>query len=133
MANLGPLPRGTTLRIIRVALLTGVLLFGGITYYLLRQGGGSVAQADADVRRTMLWVNVILLVIAAVGIMIVQRRHAAERDPARRATLNIVGWAMAEAVAMFGGVHFLLVGDATPFVVGLGMMLATFVVVPIRE
>lgn len=124
------LPRAATLRIIRVALLTGVLVFGGVAYYLIQQKGGGLAPEHAD---TLQIVNIALLVVAAVGIMIVQGRHATEREPSRRTTLNILAWAMGEAVALIGGVHFLLIGNPVPYLVGLMMMIASFIVVPIRE
>lgn len=124
------LPRAATLRIIRVALLTGVLLFGGIAYYLTRQRGGGLGTESAGALQAA---NIGLLVVAAVAIMVVQRRHAAEADPARRSTLNILAWALGEAVALMGGVHFLLVGNPVPYLVGLMMMIASFIVVPIRE
>ena len=124
------LPRATTLRIIRVSFLASTLLFGGIVFYLTSQQGGGTSPDTADVLQI---VNITLLIGAAIGIMIIQRRHAAERDPARRSTLNIAGWAMGEATAMFGGVHFMLVGNPIPYLVGLVMMIASFVVVPIRE
>jgi hypothetical protein len=123
------LPRATTLRIIRIAFLAGVLIFGGIVFYLTSQEGGSAPEtADA-----LQMANIVLLVLAAIGILFIQRRHAAEPDPARRSTLNIAGWAMGEATAMFGGVHFMLVGNPIPYLVGLVMMVASFVLVPIRE
>ncbi|HLM68772.1 MAG TPA: hypothetical protein VK358_14630 [Longimicrobium sp.] len=129
MATQRQLPRSATLRIIRIALLSGVLMFGGVAYYLTQQNGPLGAE-NADALQI---VNIVLLVGAAVGIMIIQRRHLAERDPAKRSTLNIVAWAMGEATALFGGVHFLMVGNPVPFLVGLVMMVAAFVVVPIRE
>lgn len=131
MANTSNLSRGATLRIIRVALLTGVLMFGGIAYYLTQERGGGIGEAD--LAQTLQWLNIGFLVVAAIGIMTMQRKHAAERDPARRTTLTIVAWAMGEATALFGGVHYLLMGDPMPYVVGLGLMLASFVVVPIRD
>lgn len=123
------LPRAATLRIIRIAFLSGVLMFGALVYYLDGQRGplGTPNPGALQVA------NLGLLVLAAVGIMIIQRRHAAERDPARRSTLNIAGWAMGEATALFGGVHYMLVGSPIPYLVGLTMMIAAFVVVPIRE
>jgi hypothetical protein len=124
------LPRSATLRIIRIALMSGVLVFGGIAYYLTQQQGGGLGPEMAD---TLQIVNIVLLVGAAVGIMTIQRRHAAETDPAKRTTLNIIAWAMGEATALFGGVHFMLVGNPIPYLVGLVMMIASFIVVPIRE
>jgi uncharacterized membrane protein YgdD (TMEM256/DUF423 family) len=124
------LPRAATLRIIRVAFLTGVLTFGGVVYYLDAQRGGGLDPSKAE---TLQIINIVLLVMAAVGILLIQRRHAAERDRARRSTLNIAGWAMGEATALFGGVHYMLVGNPIPYLVGLTMMIAAFVLVPIRE
>ncbi|HVH12906.1 MAG TPA: hypothetical protein VM759_07640 [Longimicrobium sp.] len=130
MASSRQLPRSATLRIIRIALLSGVLMFGGVSYVLTEQRGGGLDPSHADVLQLA---NIVLLVGAAVALMIVQRRHAAERDAAKRSTLNITGWAMGEATALFGGVHYLLVGNPIPYLVGLVMMVAAFVVVPIRE
>ncbi len=130
MAATRQLPPSATLRIIRIALLSGVLVFGAIAYYLTDQRGGGLAPENGGVLQI---VNIIILVGAAAGIMIIQRRHLAERDPRKRTTLNIAAWAMGEATALFGGVHFMLVGNPIPFFVGLVMMIASFVVVPIRE
>lgn len=124
------LPRSATLRIIRIALLSGVLIFGALAYYLTEQRGGGLAPENGGALQIM---NIVILVGAAVGIMIIQRRHLAATDPRKRTTLNIAAWAMGEATALFGGVHFLLVGNPIPYMVGLVMMIASFVVVPIRE
>ena len=123
------LPRSATLRIIRIALLSGVLMLGGIAYMLTGESGG----LDPESAEVLQMINIVILVAAAVGIIVMQRRHAEERDPARRSTLNIIAWAMGEAAAMMGGVHYLLVGNPVPFLVGLVMMIASFVVVPIRD
>lgn len=130
MAEPRQLSRATTLRIIRVALLSGVLMFGGLAYYLTNQQGGGLGPENAEFLQIA---NIVLLVGAAAGIMIIQRRHLAATDPKKRTTLNITAWALGEATALFGGVHFLLVGNAIPYLVGLTMMIASFVVVPIRE
>lgn len=130
MAEPRQLPRSATLRIIRIALLTGVLVFGGIAYYLTDQRGGGLAPENGGVLQV---INIVVLVGAAVGIMIIQRRHLAERDAKKRSALNIIAWALGESTALFGGVHFMLVGNSIPFLVGLVMMIASFVVVPIRE
>lgn len=130
MAQSRQLPRSATLRIIRIALLSGVLVFGGLAYFLTNQQGGGLGPENAGVLQM---VNIVLLVAAALGIVLVQRRHLAETDPRKRTTLNIAAWAMGEATALFGGVHFMLVGNPIPYFVGLVMMIAAFVTVPIRE
>ncbi|HEU0076392.1 MAG TPA: hypothetical protein VFQ76_02010 [Longimicrobiaceae bacterium] len=122
-------PTPTVLRIIRMALLGGVVMFGAVVTYLHSQERPEVPEAA----QALQYVNIAFLVMAAAGVMYLQRKHEAERDPARRSTWNIIAWALGEATAMFGGVHYLLSGSPIPYLVGLAMLLASFVLVPIRE
>jgi len=120
----------TALRLVRIALLTGVVVFGVIAHFLVQQDGPRGTREMAPVLQ---WVNIGFLVVAAGVILVLQPRHAAEPDPARRGVYNIMAWAVAESTALFGGVHMLLVGSATPYLVGLATLVASFVLVPIRE
>lgn len=129
MATQRQLPRSATLRIVRIALLSGVLMFGGVAYYLTQQNGGLAPESAGPLQI----VNIVLLVAAAAALLVIQRRHLAERDPGKRTTLNIMAWAFGEATALFGGVHYMMVGNAIPYLVGVVMMVAAFVVVPIRD
>jgi hypothetical protein len=129
MAHPRPLPPGTTLRIIRMAFLGGVVLFGAVATFLVSRDPPS-APGMAGTLRIM---NIVFLAAAALGILWIQRKHAAEQDSAARKPLNIAAWAFGEATALFGAVHYLLVGSPIPYLVGLGMMLAAFALVPIRE
>lgn len=122
-------PPGVVLRVIRMALLAGVVVFGAVVTLQVRDE----PPRAPEMAQTLVYANIALLVCAAAGVMWIQRMHAAEPDAARRQTLNVVAWALGEATAMFGGVHYLLVGSPVPFLVGLGMLLASFVLVPIRE
>ncbi|HEU0300120.1 MAG TPA: hypothetical protein VFR37_11710 [Longimicrobium sp.] len=122
-------PTPTVLRIIRMALLGGVVMFGLVVTYLQRQERPDAPEAA----QALQYVNIAFLVGAAAGVMYLQKKHEAERDPARRSTWNIIAWALGEATAMFGGVHYLLSGSPIPYLVGLAMLLAAFVLVPIRE
>lgn len=122
--------RATALRIVRMALLSGVVVFGAVVTYLVGQNAPSAA---ADLRVALQWVNVGFLIVSAAGVLVLQRIHAAERDPGKRQTWNITAWALGEATAMFGGVHYLLVGSPAPYLVGLAMLVASFVLVPIRD
>jgi hypothetical protein len=131
MATQGQRPQGTTLRIIRVGLLTGMLMFGAIAFLLTRERGGGTGSPE--IAEPLQIANIVVLILAAAGIMMMQRKHAVETDPSRRTTWNIAGWAMGEAAAMFGGVHYLLVGNPTPYLVGMAMMLVSFIMVPIRD
>jgi F0F1-type ATP synthase membrane subunit c/vacuolar-type H+-ATPase subunit K len=123
--------RSTSLRIVRMALLSGVVVFGAVVTYLVGQDGPR--STSPEVRAPLQWVNIGLLIASAAGVLVLQRIHAAERDPAKRQTWNIIAWALGEATAMFGGVHYLLVGSPAPYLVGLAMLVASFVLVPIRD
>jgi len=123
------LPPGATLRIIRMAFLGGVVLFGAVVTFLVGRDGPSTPE----VAPTMRIMNIVFLAAAALGILWIQRKHAAEQDSVARKPLNIAAWAFGEATALCGAVHYLLVGSPIPYLVGLGMMLAAFALVPIRD
>ena len=118
------------LRIIRMAMLAGVLSFGGIVFFLTRE---NPPTATPEVAKTLQMVNIAILVAVAGGLLVLQRLHANQADASKRTALNIAAWAVGETAALFGGVHFLLIGNPTPYLVGLAMMLVSFVLVPIRD
>ena len=124
-----PLPPGATMRIIRVGFLGGVVVFGAVVTFLVGRDG-PLAPETAAVLQIM---NIVIVVAAALGILYIQRKHAGEREPAAITSLTIAGWACGEVTAIFGAVHYLMVGSPIPYLVGLGMMLASFAMVPIRE
>lgn len=119
----------TSLRIIRIAFTATVLLFAVLAQQMVARGDAMGMEHASALR----WVNLAFLIGAAAVILWIQRRHEREPDPRRRQTLNIVAWAAGESAAFFGIVHWMVVGQAMPFYVGLALMLAAFVLVPIRE
>ena len=129
MTDPRPVAAGTTLRLIRLAFLAGVVTLGGAVVFLVGRDGPRAPERAA----TMQVMNIIFLVAAAVGILSMQRKHAAEQNPSQRSTWNICAWAFGEVTALAGAVHYLLVGSPIPYLVGLGMMLAAFALVPIRD
>jgi hypothetical protein len=120
--------RATVLRILRMAMLAGVFLFGSVSWFL--HGQGSIETVPLDSLLRNLFVGI--MVAAAVGLMIVQRRHAAAADPQQIQSWTIVGWAVGEGVALFGAVLYFLTGSVTPFLVGVGMLLVAFMMIPVR-
>ena len=127
--DLRPASRSSKLRIIRIALLMPVIVFGVLVNVMVSRE----PPRAPEMAQSLIYVNIAYLLGAALGIMYFQRRHAAERDPARRATFNIVAWAIGESTALFGAVHYLLVGSPIPYLVGLATMVASFVLVPVRD
>jgi hypothetical protein len=119
----------TTLRIIRVAMIGAVVGFAVLAGSVVQREGPFGFESPGALRLG----NALFLLAAFAGIVAIQQRHAREPDPQRRQTLNVVAWAAGEMCAFAGIVHWLMVGSALPFYVGLGVMLAAFALVPIRE
>ena len=129
-----PPPVRTPLALIRAALLGGVLLFGLVSWVTIRQRGGGPLPGIEPAALGVFRVLVPALCLAAIGAAVAIRLAVARAtEPARRNSLRIIGWATGEAAALAGGVYYFEVGDPKLYLIGLTAMLATFIVVPIRE
>jgi hypothetical protein len=126
-----------TLALIRIALLAGVLLFGGVCWYVHR--AGPPPPPAPSTLRALRAVGMVVWAAAVVGIVVARLRldGAARRRgggaAAETANLRILAWAAGQAAALYGGVVYFLTGNPQWYVFGLTMMLGAFVVVPVRE
>lgn len=124
-----PPPAGT-LAVVRIALLAGVLAFGAVVFFQQRGEGWRPADPGSlsSLRTAMfaVWVG------AAVLLIILRLRLSRLAEAAGRSML-IVAWAIGEGAALFGGVYYMLSGDPQWFVIGLFIMLASFILFPIRR
>lgn len=119
----------------RLALVAGVVFFGGMAWWMvtLQEGPGGLAPDLVEGVEGPVWIGMAILFLAlSAGIVVLRSRwKAAEQGPSKH-TVNIMGWAVAEAGGLIGCIYLLLVGDPTFFGVGLAMLvLATFVLLPI--
>jgi hypothetical protein len=123
-------PTPQSLMIVRVALAMGVLLFGGVIWFLHRSTGRPLARdlTQASIITMAFRLEAALAFLAA---MFVRGRLKSTRDFAKRAPLLIAGWALGESAGLFGGVVYLLFGDAASYLVGLFVLLAVFLLLPI--
>jgi len=123
-----------SLALIRAALLAGVLLFGAVCWLSIRQrGGGPMHEGSADAFSSLRFV-VPLLCVVALGVAVAMRSMIArERDAAKKSSQRVVAWASGEGAALVGGFHYMQVGDPKLYVLGVVAMLATFIIVPLRE
>lgn len=126
-----------TLALIRIALLAGVLLLGGVCWLLHR--GGPRPLPDPSTLSALRTLGMLVWAMALVGVVLVRlrldagARRRAAGAAADTASLRILGWAAGQATALYGGVVYLITGDPQWYLFGLVMMLGTFVVVPVRE
>jgi hypothetical protein len=117
------------LRLIRLSLLLTVLGVGVAVTFMVQNN----PPRGTELARPLLLVNIVYLVGAMAGILYFQRRHAAETVRQRRVTFNVIAWALGESTALFGAVHYLLIGSPIPYLVGLATLFAAFVLVPVRD
>lgn len=117
------------LRLIRFVLLAGVLSFGAAVWLI--HGSGQRAPVDAAAAWTLRVAFLVLLVVdfpAIVGLRLFQSRAA---DFQRKALFAVLAWAVAEGLALLGGVIYLLTARSTLYAVGTLVLLAAFVIVPV--
>jgi hypothetical protein len=115
--------------IIRIALMTGVFLFAAIAFFGPRFGLTPAVSLDADVAllRYVLWGFV---AVAVVGSVLLKAR-VESAPPAKQSAYLIIGWALGEATALFGTVHFMTGGGTASLGLGLMAFVFTLVMLPI--
>jgi hypothetical protein len=116
-----------TLGLIRIALLVGVLAFGGIVWHLRRSGdtGYLVNPRSLRVAGQAVWASMTLGTLALFLL-------AGRATPERRGSLSVIAWALGEATAIYGGLFWLLLGDSHWYLYGVGCLLLTYFIFPIR-
>ena len=118
-----------TLGIIRLGMLGGMLAFGAVAWYLTRQPGWTPASID---RGPFFYASLGIWTLTTAGLLLIRSRWQRETDPARRTPLMIVGWALGEMPAVWGGIYYLLTGDPQRYVTGLLFLVMAFLLLPVR-
>ncbi|MFN8582211.1 MAG: hypothetical protein U0163_14715 [Gemmatimonadaceae bacterium] len=114
-------------RLLRLALLAGVLVFGAVVWQLRRSGGAPPAVSDP---RTLLVAGRAIWVAALLGCSALFYLILKSRDAVRTRTLSLVAWALGEVTALYGGVVYLLAGTPLFYQLGLGFMVLCFLAFP---
>jgi hypothetical protein len=117
-----------TLALIRIALLVGVLVFGGIVWYLRRSGDATypVNPRGLRVAGQAVWG---LMTLGTLGLYIGAGKASAER----RAAFSVVAWALGEATAIYGGLFWMMLGDSQWYLYGVACLLLTYFIFPVRN
>jgi hypothetical protein len=117
-----------TLGLIRIALLVGVLAFGGIVWFLRRSSEPSygVNPHGLRVAGQAVWG---LMTLGTLTLFVTAGRAA----PERRATFSVIAWALGEATAIYGGLFWMLLGDPQWYLYGVACLLLTYFIFPIRH
>lgn len=122
-------PQRARLGIVRVAMLAGVIMFGVVTWFLRRSGPapGGIEAGPLDT------ITYGAMIAGIAGIVVMRRVVAAATDAARYANMAVIGWAFGELAALAGAVHYFMTGDPTRYVIGVMVMLLSFVLIPLRR
>ena len=117
-----------TLGIIRIALLVGVLAFGGVVWFVRRSGDASYGVDPRGLRLAgqAVWA---LATLGTLGMFLAAGRVS----PERRAPLSVVAWALGESTAIYGGLFWMLLGDPQWYLYGVACLLLTYFIFPIRS
>ncbi|MES3630889.1 MAG: hypothetical protein PPP56_12070 [Longimonas sp.] len=121
------------LQIIRFALLTSSLAFGGIAFFLT-QDAGLLASELLPIETYAQAGTALLFLVLFGGVLAVRMQWDAAEDLASRGTHTITGWTLSEAAATVGAVYLLLVGDPLFFAIGFAVQLfVSFVLIPLPK
>ena len=117
-----------TLALIRIALLVGVLVFGGVVWYLRRSGDVTypVNPRGLRVAGQAVWA---LTTLGTLGLFLA----AGRASPDRRAAFSVIAWALGEATAIYGGLFWMLLGDPQWYLYGVACLLLTYFIFPVRN
>lgn len=124
------------LMIIRFAYFAGAFLFGAVTWLRYRSlNVAPEAAADFGVLARLVPFVQVLLLAGAIGVRTLLARRAARHDalPGEDSGLRLGAWALGESAALVGGVHYFLVGQPHYWIIGMVVLLATFLIVPLRQ
>jgi hypothetical protein len=115
---------------IRTAMLLGVLAFGALTWFLQRDGRTPALAPETLQRMTS---GLYLLLAVVLGLLLLLRSRVADAAAGTQRLLYLVGYAAAEAVAIFGGAIWFFGGDRLSYLLGLVLMAVSFQVLPIAR
>ena len=113
--------------LIRAALWGGVLMFGAVAWFMTQRGAFPTKPQPS----AMIVAQLGLCVAAVVVAFMLRRRAIDGPDVKTRAAWTVQLWAIGEGAALFGGVLYLLSGQAQWYGLGLLSMATVFSLVPL--
>ena len=119
----------TPLPAIRLAMLGGVLLFGGVSWFLTRTPDWTLPEPGVAGQLT--GIARIAWVVVGVALAILFLKFRDSKNIARASSVAILSWALGETLALLGGVIFFLTAMAGWYIAGVIALTLTFVAFPV--
>lgn len=116
-------------QVVRGALLSGVLIFGGVVWWL--HSSGRMQPHAGDIGRTLEFISYGLSLVGLIAAFVIRAASTPERSTQQRTQWAIMAWALGESGGVLGGVHFLLTGVWHAWAVGTLVLLAALILVPV--
>jgi hypothetical protein len=123
-------PRTQNPRVIRLAFLGGVLMFGAVSY-VVQHGDNPPPRPSAEAMQTLRYVGYGLWAAVITGLIALRLVFARLIERGSNPQLSLGGWALGEMLALFGGVYYFQTNDFSLYVSGIVAMLATFALFPV--
>lgn len=118
----------TPLHAIRLAMMGGVLLFGGMSWFVTRTPEWVAPEPQFTVQLN--GVARIIWIVVGLGLLVMFLKFRESASVARASTVAIVAWSLGETLALLGGVVLFLTSIATWFIAGVVALALTFVAFP---
>ncbi|HEX6313899.1 MAG TPA: hypothetical protein VFZ73_03535 [Gemmatimonadaceae bacterium] len=118
----------TPLRAIRLAMMGGVLLFGGVSWFLT--GLPDWSPPEPGMADQLGVVARITWLLAGGGLLVLFLKYRSIESPAQASTFAIFAWALGETLALLGGVVFFLTSLAGWYIAGVIALAVTFLAFP---
>jgi hypothetical protein len=118
----------TPLRAIRIAMMLGVLLFGGVAWFITRTPDWKPPEPALLDQLAMIARAGWIAIGGALVFMFLKFRDTT--NPSRASTVSILAWTLGETLALFGGVILFLTAFSGWYVAGVSALALTFVAFP---
>ena len=124
-----PDPAVSKLALVRIVILAGILIFGGVIWFLQRDPSWTPVTPQFPVEPIAMG----LWAAAIVGLLGLRTAWGRTPDVKRRVHFSIMALAVAEAPALYGAVVYFLTGDPRLYLTGVFLMLTTLLLFPIAR
>lgn len=117
------------LHAIRLAMMGGVLLFGGVSWFLTRNPEWSAPEPG--MAEQLAGIARITWIVVGIALVVMFLKFRDSTSAARASSVAILAWALGETLALLGGVVFFLTALPGWYVAGVVALTLTFVAFPV--
>jgi hypothetical protein len=118
----------TPLHAIRLAMMGGVLLFGGVSWFLTQSPDWT--SPEPGIGDQLNRIARIAWIVVSVALIVMFMKFRQPNDIARASSVAILAWALGETLALLGGVVYFLTSMPGWYIAGVLVLTVAFVAFP---